>query len=138
MAALCGCASGGHPDATVDAGDPADAAPTCGEPGLLPCTAIHVATSGNDSFNGSESSPMRSINAAIARAAGMAPPLPVFVRAGTYNEVVVMTDGVDVYGGFDETWARNPSVTTTIRRVAGGPVRGPHGRHQARHGHRCR
>ena len=119
--AMIGCASGGRPGSEVDAngGDgnrPVDA-DTCGEPGQLPCDAVYVAKSGSDSATGGKTAPLKTIAAAIAMAGRLQPTRSVFVQAGTYSETITMSPGVDVYGGFDESWARNPSVTTTI---AGG------------------
>ena len=114
LIALVGCASGkaaSDVDGGPDIGPRVDAG-SCGEPGQLPCNAVFVAKSGSDSANGTKLEPLKTISAAIAKAGTLS--LPVFVQAGTYNEAIVMSPGIDVYGGFDETWARNPAVTTAI------------------------
>ena len=109
-----GCASGnsGSPDT---GGGPIDAyvMPDSGC-GALPCDAIYVARSGNDTAAGTKMAPMKSIAAAITRASASMPPLAVFVKSGVYPEPITMKVGVSVYGGFDDAWAQNPAVTTEI------------------------
>src|SRR5690606_5575084 len=99
-AVLAACASG--KSESVDAGDPiTDAAPPIDSAcGALPCDAIYVERSGVDSAPGTRAAPMKTISAAIAKAAGMATPHAVFVKSGVYPEPVTMMAGVDVYGGF--------------------------------------
>ncbi|MBA3459618.1 MAG: hypothetical protein H0T46_06640, partial [Deltaproteobacteria bacterium] len=82
--------------------------------GALPCDAIHVSRSGNDTAAGTKTAPMKSINAAITKASTAVPPLAVFVHSGVYPESFTMKSGVSVYGGFDDAWTQNPSVTTEI------------------------
>src|SRR5688572_33424450 len=105
LIALAACAKGG----TGPVGDDGVDAPsnaTCGEPGLLPCEAIHVAPTGVDTNNGKADSPMKTLTAALSRASVPNPPLAVFVQAGTYRESIAMKQGVDVYGGFGTDWKR--------------------------------
>ncbi len=112
---VAGCASGGTPGVDVDGSvTPSDGPASCGEPGLLPCIAIHVSKTGLDTNNGAEDSPMKTISAAITRAATVAPVLPVFIQAGIYDEIITMRAGVDLYGGFDTSWARPPGSETVI------------------------
>ncbi|CAN5923636.1 hypothetical protein BH11MYX3_BH11MYX3_33550 [soil metagenome] len=45
----------------------------------------------------------------------------VYVQAGTYNEVVVLLNGVNVWGGYDFNWQRGPYSNTANRvTVTGG------------------
>ncbi|MGE3765063.1 MAG: hypothetical protein AB7L94_22580 [Kofleriaceae bacterium] len=39
----------------------------------------------------------------------------VFVQTGTYNEVVVLVNGVNVWGGYSATWQRGPYSNTAHR-----------------------
>lgn len=122
--ALVACANAktqGGPDASSGGGDgprPVDA-PSCG--GIeLPCAAVYVARSGNDSAPGTREAPLKTIGAAIAKA-GQDPSKPsVFVQFGTYDEAITMSPGIHVYGGFDEAWRQNTAVSTEI--VAGSPA----------------
>ncbi|HSK05323.1 MAG TPA: DUF1565 domain-containing protein, partial [Kofleriaceae bacterium] len=107
---VVGCAGAGAPSVGVDATPPPDS-PDCRD---LPCEAIHVAPSGKDSADGTKDAPLRSIGAAIVRASTAFPKKAVFVRAGVYNESIVMVAGVSVYGGFDESWQLAPTVTTEL------------------------
>lgn len=112
--ALLACAKGGT-QATVDADTTTGPdAQTCGGEGQLPCAAIHVARSGNDSASGEKTAPLKTIAAAITKASAISPSPAVFIQAGSYDEAVVMAAGVSLFGGFDETWTRNPGVTTSI------------------------
>jgi hypothetical protein len=112
---LLGCASGRSSGDTVDATDGSDTGPApdsgCG---ALPCDGIYVANNGNDSAAGTKQAPLKTITAGIAKAAATTPPQAVFVKAGTYTEVISMRPGVTLYGGFDDAWMRNASVTTEI------------------------
>ncbi len=109
--AACAHGNGDNPDAGADARFVTIDAPSCND---LPCDAIYVSPAGNDSSAGTKETPVKTINVGITKAAGWNPPLAVFVQAGTYNEQVAMKVGVPVYGGFDETWTRNPAVVTEI------------------------
>ncbi len=82
--------------------------------GALPCDAVYVARSGADNAPGTEGSPMKTISAAVTKAATFTPPYAVFVKSGLYPEPVIMKAGVSVYGGFDDTWMRSDAVTTEI------------------------
>lgn len=117
--AFAGCASGGapaSPDADVGGkdGPPRPDAATCGEGELLPCNAVYVAPFGADTNVGDDRAPLKTIGAAIEKASAQEPPAAVIVQAGRYAEQIVMAPGVDVLGGFDETWTRNPAVDTSI------------------------
>ncbi|NMC69397.1 MAG: hypothetical protein GYA57_04925, partial [Myxococcales bacterium] len=66
--------------------------------------SLYVAPDGDDAHPGSPFYPMRTIGAAVARAAeSLATERPladVFVAAGTYVEVLRVPDGVRVHGGY--------------------------------------
>jgi len=60
---------------------------------------IFVSPTGNDSNDGTPSSPLATINAAIDRAASS--PAPIFICSGTFDESVVVTDDdIALHGGF--------------------------------------
>jgi len=52
--------------------------------------------------------PCQTISFSIVRAV-QAGKQNVYVQAGTYNEVVVLINGVNVWGGYDINWQRGPS-----------------------------
>jgi hypothetical protein len=104
------------------AGAPADprvASPTC---------AVLVSTSGSDmsTCGRSPNTPCRTINFGIARAItdGLS---CVFVRAGIYNEVVVLQGNVDVIGGYDLQWAPGPYTDPAHRVQINGALDGATG-----------
>ena len=72
-------------------------------------TAVFVAPSGNDLWPGSETLPLRTLQAAITTAAARPTPAPVLVSAGTYAGPVVLVSGVGLYGGYDALagWGRS-------------------------------
>src|ERR1044071_6857457 len=113
--ALVGCASGRAGE--VDAGPGQEAgpdAPLCGQIDQLPCDAVYVAKSGNDASPGTKEQPVKTIAVAISLAGQASPKKVVFVQSGDYDESIVMSPGVSVFGGFDEQWMRNSAVVTTI------------------------
>jgi hypothetical protein len=78
---------------------------------------IFVSPDGTDTPEGGLSGldPCRTINFAIGRAqtAGLD---CVILRAGTYNEVMNLAEGISLVGGFDVSWARGPDVLTSENR----------------------
>lgn len=66
--------------------------------------SIYVAGDGDDAWPGSPTRPMRSVDAALARAAetlGTDEPRPhVFVASGSYAETLHLPDGVQLHGGY--------------------------------------
>jgi hypothetical protein len=79
--------------------------------------AVFVATTGNDANDGTPDNPKLTIAAAITAAAGDATKTEVYVSSGTYMEVVQLSAGVSVYGGYDAAadWARSASNVATVQ-----------------------
>ena len=83
--------------------------------------SIYVATTGDDTYEGTRTRPLKTITAAIS--AALAAGSDVYVSAGVYDERANLANGVSLFGGFDPTtWARDtfkssviPSYTTTIQ-----------------------
>src|SRR5688572_30134917 len=111
--ALAACASG-KSGTDVDASSTDSSGLPDSGCGSLPCDAVYVARSGADNAPGTKLSPMKTIAGAAAKAATFTPAYAVFVQAGLYPEPVIMKAGVNVYGGFDDTWMRNDAVVTEI------------------------
>lgn len=106
---------------------------------------VCVSEDGSDGNDGSASSPMLGLEAAVARAAALYPGRASSVRVaeGTYAldssgpaGPVDMVEGVSLYGGYDALWsARDPAAhVTTIEDTAAiddldlcGPIRFPEG-----------
>ena len=63
--------------------------------------------------------PCQTISFGIARATTAGRP-HVYVQAGTYNEVVVLANGVSVYGGYDFNWQRGPYSQTASKVLING------------------
>jgi hypothetical protein len=88
-------------------------AATCGV--LVSVTGVDGPTCGL-----SPDSPCRTINYGILRAVAEGGTC-VFVQAGVYSEVLVLTSGVDVTGGFDAAWVPGPyDMAGHEVRVVGG------------------
>ncbi|MCD6499566.1 MAG: hypothetical protein J7M25_14835, partial [Deltaproteobacteria bacterium] len=68
---------------------------------------IFVATSGTDSgtCGVTYSTPCATINQGIARAASQGLSY-VYIQAGSYDDVVVLQSGINLYGGYDSNWQR--------------------------------
>lgn len=99
---------------------------------------IHVAPSGNDGNDGSAATPMRTITAAITKAAGLTSGPKIVCAAAAantclttpasfnYGEAITMVDGVHVYGGYESTnWTRNlVNCFTQLVKTDANPVVG--------------
>ena len=79
--------------------------------------AIFVAPDGVDFGNqsGSMENPVLTIGKAIAMAKGKPGDQDVYVAQGTYEEQVVLSQGISLYGGFnpDLDWTHDPALYTT-------------------------
>ncbi len=83
--------------------------------------AIFVAPppAGNNMNDGlSTTTPVATITFGISRAVTTARS-QVLVQVGTYNESITLVGGVNIYGGFDATWARVASTATTATVING-------------------
>ncbi|HET9625447.1 MAG TPA: hypothetical protein VFP84_28965, partial [Kofleriaceae bacterium] len=80
----------------------------------LPCTAVYVATTGDDSAAGTAAAPLKTVGAAITKAAAQKPVAGVIVQAGSYAEAVTMVAGVSIFGGVDATWKHADGAVTEI------------------------
>ena len=82
---------------------------------------LFVSASGSDASPGTQAQPLRTVSAAVAKAAASSPPFTVDVAGGTYGEGggVTVTSGITIAGGFDpSTWAQ-PGVQATV--ITGSP-----------------
>lgn len=79
---------------------------------------VDVINGVNNSGCGTETAPCASINVGIIRAAAEGYS-DVRISAGTYNEVVQLADGINLWGGFDSQWA-----VTGLTAVYGGLYNG--------------
>ncbi|MSP56212.1 MAG: hypothetical protein EXR69_11510 [Myxococcales bacterium] len=79
-----------------------------------PTDAIYVSTSGSPTASGDISDPVDTVQGGIdlAEASGMD---YVLVSEGTYAENVVLVDGINVYGGYDTTFANRDIGSYTTR-----------------------
>ena len=76
--------------------------------------AIFVATSGNDSFPGTMTQPVRTIAEGVRR--GTAAGKDVYVAAGVYiSGTLSLSNSVSIYGGYSPTdWSRNDGFTVYV------------------------
>lgn len=84
--------------------------------------AVFVALTGVDNTSAglTPSNPCRTINYGISRAVANSR-TDVYVQAGLYNEVVVLANGIGVYGAFDANWLRAHNSTAGHKvRIVGG------------------
>jgi hypothetical protein len=65
------------------------------------------------------STPCQTISFGVIRAV-QAGKQHVFVQAGTYNEVLVLQSGINVWGGFDFNWQRGPYTNAAHRVTIAG------------------
>jgi hypothetical protein len=76
---------------------------------------------------GAFNAPCQTISFGITRAAQTGKP-NVYVQAGTYTEVVVLLDGINIWGGYDFQWHRGPYANPANRvTVIGKQDTGPGG-----------
>ncbi|MEZ4437393.1 MAG: hypothetical protein R3F65_33790, partial [bacterium] len=78
--------------------------------------AVYVdAIGGDDAFDGSRRSPLRSLGAALALAATRGH--DVYASHGVYPERVEVVPGVSIYGGYDAArgWRRDGGLDTVVR-----------------------
>lgn len=86
-------------------------------------TDVHVAPppTGNDTTgDGSQASPWATVDKGVGMAAtvvGNGITARVHVQTGTYDEDIVMVDGVSILGGYAADWSRDPSLTPTTLRA---------------------
>lgn len=81
------------------------------------CAAVFVnGSTGSDLNDGLElDDPVATISRGIEIAATFDPPRMVLVAAGTYQERIDLSSGVDVFGGYDPTsWERNLTLNETV------------------------
>lgn len=136
--------AGGGTDAGFDAGDPLDASEVLPER----CNAefeyfmdefgrraycIFVSTDGDDEMgDGTVRAPFRTIahgvEVAVAQGASTGNVHAVAVSMGTYEERLVLANGISVYGQFDadDMWSRDPGNETIVqnREVVDGRIEG--------------
>jgi CARDB len=74
--------------------------------------AVFVSGIGDDSANGSRTHPVKTLAIAVAKAASAHK--DVYATLGVYTEILQVSDGVSVYGGYDTSWKRSLSNITKI------------------------
>jgi len=94
------------------------------------CSCVHVAPTGLDTNDGSSATPLRTINAAIARAVSGTIKRVCVASAAVcgitvdYPEAVVMKNGVSVYGGYQATGTAWPRTAGCVTRITAQNARG--------------
>jgi hypothetical protein len=120
------------PDGGADVPDDAFADTNCDGIDGDALAAVFVSPGGSDEANGVVDAPVKTLTRAIALAVELGKPA-VYICAGEYAERLVVTAGIELYGGFDceRGWARvnevahlrpPDGVPLTVRDVA-APVR---------------
>jgi Bacterial Ig-like domain len=74
--------------------------------------ALFVAVNGDDANEGTRAEPMKTLQAAIDKAAASG--ADVYMGAGEYAQSLILADGVSLYGGFDADWVRKPGAATKV------------------------
>ncbi|MGE3453819.1 MAG: hypothetical protein AB7O24_01770 [Kofleriaceae bacterium] len=123
LVGACASGNGEAPDASgpilLDGGPPpVDAA--CEGAQCEQDDAIYVARNGDDSNAGTRAAPMKTIAAAIEKAATSTPAKTVLIKGGQFVEQIAMKPGVSLHGGFDDSWTQSDGVITEL--AAGSPV----------------
>jgi hypothetical protein len=80
---------------------------------------VFISTSGNDNNSGTMAAPMRTLGAGLK--AAFSDRKDVYVTGGTFPEVLVVANGVNVFGGYDANWQRSPTNITRITGTAQSP-----------------
>lgn len=77
-------------------------------------------SSGNDNNPGTMSQPLQTINAALAEITSLSGKDQIYVSRGTYNESILLIEGVSIYGGYDasQNWKRSAAYEVTIRNTS--------------------
>lgn len=77
-------------------------------------------SSGNDNNPGTKEQPLQSINAALTEIVTLSGKDQIYVSRGTYNESILLIEGVSIYGGYDasQNWRRSAAYEVTIRNTA--------------------
>src|SRR5215211_3277456 len=104
--------AGAHPGAP-DAPDDFFVDSNCDGVDGTAATSVFVAPGGSDNAAGTREAAMATIGSAIQKAQFVGRS-SVLVRAGTYNERVVLAGGISLYGGYGAGWNRSDGATTTI------------------------
>lgn len=124
-------ASGDTPDLASALGDltsfpPADGAgasadlttpPNCPALPALPGTRVYVAADATGTQTGSQAHPYATITAALATAVLIGDDAVVVIAAGTYDEELLITTKMRVYGGVDRSFACLSDAPTVVRAV---------------------
>ncbi len=88
-----------------------------GSDSVLVDGVLFVSTSGSDAAPGTEAQPMRTVGAAVGKAAASSPAFAVDVAGGTYDQGggVAVTSGITIEGGFDpSTWTQSGSEVSIL------------------------
>jgi hypothetical protein len=78
---------------------------------------LYVATTGSNSNVGSQSAPLKTINAAVAKTGSLPGVLKLHVAEGSYGEGaggVAVVDGLTISGGYAADWTQTGTATTIV------------------------
>ncbi|HUR12179.1 MAG TPA: putative metal-binding motif-containing protein [Flavitalea sp.] len=100
-----------HPGATDVADDLIDA--DCDGIDGTESLAIFVASTGNNANPGTKLLPVLTINVGIQRAQSTGK-FQVYVTGGTYNEKVILANGISIYGSYGSDWGKSSLPSTVI------------------------
>jgi len=103
-------------DEATDVPDPAFEDRNCDGMDGDRALGLFVASTGDDDNPGTPGRPLRTVGTAIGRASGLQIPA-IYIAEGTYQERIVLANGVSLYGGYasDGSWARSAEHVTTLR-----------------------
>jgi hypothetical protein len=73
--------------------------------------SVFVATTGDDSGEGTRDAPVRTISRALDLAIA-SDRTAVLIASGAYGESITLVEGVSIHGGYDESWARTGEKPT--------------------------
>ena len=120
----CGGANGWglcQPPSQTDNPDPSYVDSNCDGIDGDAAKGIFVAGGGTNSAScgTAYNTPCQTISYGIVRAVQTSRP-NVYVQAGTYNEVIVLLNGVNVWGGYDFNWQRGPYSNAANKVIVNG------------------
>ena len=99
---------GGAPCVPIEAPQLSSSSPSCFDGDAA--DGVFVSGIGADSNPGTMSAPKRTLAAGITLAAELGK--DVYVTEGEFQELLLVADGVSVYGGYDPSWQRSPAYMT--------------------------
>lgn len=103
------------PDGLVDLPDATRTDSDCDGIDGTADASVFVSPSGDDLADGTQATPVRTVQRGMELAAADSGRDDVLIAAGTYLEAVALVEGVHLHGGYELDWTRTATAITTLR-----------------------